>query len=63
MVLLNGSALDEVDSGTGDMWLCALRRWHTLSYQYRILPLDVAVKRAVDAFVTQRDALMCNARH
>jgi trimethylamine--corrinoid protein Co-methyltransferase len=40
------------------MRLRAFKRWHTLLEQYEAPPLYVAVKEALDAFVTQRKGSM-----
>ena len=46
------------EAGAEEMRLCALKRWHTFLEQYDPLPLDVAVREALDAFVTQPEASM-----
>ncbi len=43
------------------MLLRAFKRWHVLLKQYEAPLLDVAVKEALDAFVTQRKGSMPNA--
>ena len=46
------------EAGAEDMRLRAFKRWHTLLEQYEAPPLDVALKEALDAFVTQRKGSM-----
>ena len=47
--------------GARDMWFCSFKRWHTF-YEHCDAPsLDVGVREALDAFVTQQEALMPHA--
>ena len=60
---LNNSENVEIweEVGAEDLWLRAFKRWHVLLEQYEAPPLDVAVKEALDAFVTQRKGSMLDA--
>ena len=49
------------EAGAEDMRLRAFKRWHALLEQYEEPPLDIAVKEALDAFVTQRKESMPDA--